>query len=404
MPKKIFKSIIFSTLAFLLIWPGRISLAQDLSLRLSGYILLQAESHGEAWYVNPLDLRRYYLGKPADALNLMRQFGLGVNNSNFNNLNRVPNKKLSGRILIKTEDFGKAYYVYPKNLKLYYLGSPDDAFNLMSQLGVGVTNLDLQKIPINFTNATSLFNQMEVDIQNLVNQERIKNGLPALKWNSEVASVSRIHSNDQANETTPLINNSKICSFPFIHHEGMTFGLYQNNRLNNSGIYYFGSSGENIALIPQIKDAEYQSFSNLPAPDCQAQLKELNDDYEVAVQALQEDAQKIALLKAEIVKRQQLTEQMQTINLLNITYNDISEIEKAAVTGWMNSPGHRKNILNPDYNEAGMGIALVKNYFIITQDFIKRVDCGYKKGTCCQKPGYYPYCYVPMNCTQNVCQ
>lgn len=34
----------------------------------------------------------------------------------------------------------------------------------------------------------------------------------------------------------------------------------------------------------------------------------------------------------------------------------------AAVTGWMNSPGHRANILNGDYSEVGFGIANSPNY------------------------------------------
>lgn len=35
--------------------------------RLTGRILLQVESHGEAWYVNQTNLKRYYLGRPSDA-------------------------------------------------------------------------------------------------------------------------------------------------------------------------------------------------------------------------------------------------------------------------------------------------------------------------------------------------
>lgn len=33
----------------------------------------------------------------------------------------------------------------------------------------------------------------------------------------------------------------------------------------------------------------------------------------------------------------------------------------AAMTGWMNSPGHRANILNPNYKEVGLGV--VNNYW-----------------------------------------
>lgn len=55
--------------------------------KLKGFILLQVESHGEAWYVNPADEKRYYLGRPTDAFNLMRALGIGITN---NDLAKIP--------------------------------------------------------------------------------------------------------------------------------------------------------------------------------------------------------------------------------------------------------------------------------------------------------------------------
>lgn len=56
--------------------------------------------------------------------------------------------RLKGNILLKTEDKGKAYYVHPTNKKSYYLGRPSDAFTVMSEQGIGISNNDLKKIPI----------------------------------------------------------------------------------------------------------------------------------------------------------------------------------------------------------------------------------------------------------------
>ncbi len=36
-----------------------------------GKILLQVESKGEAWYINPKDSKKYFLGRPAEALTLL---------------------------------------------------------------------------------------------------------------------------------------------------------------------------------------------------------------------------------------------------------------------------------------------------------------------------------------------
>ena len=112
---------------------------------LSGRILLQVQSHGEAWYVNPLNNRRYYLGRPTDAYNVMRNLGLGISNKDFAVISNS-STRLAGRILIKVEDYGRAYYFDPSNLKLYYLGRPDDAFQVMRQRGLGITDFDLNKI------------------------------------------------------------------------------------------------------------------------------------------------------------------------------------------------------------------------------------------------------------------
>lgn len=55
----------------------------SMKARLSGKILLQVESNGEAWYVYPKTLERTYLGRPADALAAMSALGLGISNANL---------------------------------------------------------------------------------------------------------------------------------------------------------------------------------------------------------------------------------------------------------------------------------------------------------------------------------
>lgn len=145
MKRLFFAIIIFS----FCLWPFNYSAAATLD----GRILLQVESHGEAWYVNPLDHERYYLGRPADAYDLMRKLGLGVSDRDFYTFSLRMPSRLAGRILLKVEDKGQAYYVNPLNLKLYYLGKPDDAFRVIRSLGLGITNNDLSKITINSLSA-----------------------------------------------------------------------------------------------------------------------------------------------------------------------------------------------------------------------------------------------------------
>lgn len=115
---------------------------------LRGRILLQVQDKGQAWYVNPLDLRRYYLGRPDDAYSLMRSLGLGVSNADMASFRGYAPSRLAGRILLQVEDKGQAFYVSPLNYQLYYLGRPQDAFNVMRSQGLGITNSDLEKIAV----------------------------------------------------------------------------------------------------------------------------------------------------------------------------------------------------------------------------------------------------------------
>jgi exopolysaccharide biosynthesis protein len=56
---------------------------QTITRRLAGRIVLQVEKNGEAWYINPVDLKKYYLGRPADAFAIMRELGLGISRKNL---------------------------------------------------------------------------------------------------------------------------------------------------------------------------------------------------------------------------------------------------------------------------------------------------------------------------------
>ncbi|HUO03478.1 MAG TPA: CAP domain-containing protein [Rhizomicrobium sp.] len=45
------------------------------------------------------------------------------------------------------------------------------------------------------------------------------------------------------------------------------------------------------------------------------------------------------------------------------------EFARVAVQGWMESPGHRANILNPRYDSSGIGVAMVGDQAFATQVF-----------------------------------
>ncbi|MBE5805322.1 MAG: SCP-like extracellular protein [Clostridiales bacterium] len=121
------------------------------------------------------------------------------------------------------------------------------------------------------TTSTSL-SADELETFNLINQQRINNGLPALKIDEEVQRVARIKAQD-------MVDNN------YFAHNSPTYGT-PFNMLKNFGISY-NTAGENIA-----------GNSN----------------------------------------------------------------NNSAVTAWMNSSGHRANILNNSYNYTGIGIVTSPKY------------------------------------------
>jgi exopolysaccharide biosynthesis protein len=60
----------------------------ELTKKLAGNIILQVEKNGEAWYINPLTLKKHYLGRPDDAFAIMRELGLGINRKNLSYINK----------------------------------------------------------------------------------------------------------------------------------------------------------------------------------------------------------------------------------------------------------------------------------------------------------------------------
>ena len=132
---------------------------------------------------------------------------------------------------------------------------------------------------------------MEVEAFNLVNQQRVNNGLAALTMNEEVRAVARSHSQDMVDRH-------------FFSHTNPD-GDSPFDRLADAGITY-SWAGENIAMN--------QGYSN-PA--------------------------------------------------------------ETAVTGWMESTGHRENILRSQFTQTGMGVAeSTDGEYYFTQVFINPAKGG----------------------------
>ncbi len=123
--------------------------SSSLLSRVKGYILLQVEQHGEAWYVDPVTSKRYYMKDGLTAYQMMRSFGLGVTESDYASMeagNWSMKDRLSGRIILRVQEHGEAYYIHPKDLTMYYLRDGEEAYRIMRLYSLGITDMDLSKL------------------------------------------------------------------------------------------------------------------------------------------------------------------------------------------------------------------------------------------------------------------
>jgi len=179
---------------------------RTLSQKLKGYILLQVEEKGEAWYVDDNTDKRYYMKDGEIAYEMLRKFGLGITTEDLDKipvgidkrfetydydgdgvfdkmeealgtdmyssdtdgdsyldgtelLNDFNPKgagmlsldlsladKLKGKILLQVENRGEAWYVNPEDGRRYYMPDGEAAYEIMRFLSLGITNENLDLI------------------------------------------------------------------------------------------------------------------------------------------------------------------------------------------------------------------------------------------------------------------
>jgi hypothetical protein len=344
--------------------PGRLLISQSFANQYEGRIFLQVESRGEAWYVNPADTKRYYLGRPVDALSLMRALGLGISNAD---LSLIPAATLPPKEEIIKEPVEP---ILPPRVE-------------------GELNLST----------------IEFAVHERINQERIKFDLSPLDWNNELAAVAREHSEDLMEENEYITAFGAACDYPIIHHEGKDFGLYNTDRMQSRDLFYFGQSAENIALVSGTSirvQIELEDPEGLVIDNCQSERAKFDSSFRNKMDAAN-DAEKAEVIEDEIAAREIAFSKVKTLPIIELSWHSEDQVAAKIVDGWMDSPGHKENILEEGFEEDGVGVAYVNGYIIASQNYIYRVECGFETGPCCEKSGYYPYCFVPLECQQGLC-
>ncbi len=148
-------------------------------------------------------------------------------------------------------------------------------------------------------------------IHDLINQERKKEGLKPLQWDQSLAKIALDHSKDMAERDY----------FDHVSPEGEDFAdryaehHYQKETQIGDTTYV---GGENLSLTNVVRSYTYDPETN---------------------------------------------------DVHKYEYNDLDELANSTVQGWMESPGHRENILTP-FTREGIGIYVTaEGEVYITENF-----------------------------------
>jgi len=187
---------------------------------LNGKILLQVESKGEAWYVNPKDGKRYYMANGDQAFQIMKTLGVGMSNKDVDKMKTDANfrKKFIGKILLQVESKGEAYYISSDG-RYNYLKDGASAYQVMRKLGLGVSNANLNNIA-EYKIQTGVFqnNSNTTNTTNTTNTQNTSGGdnvQVVISPNSSVATNETIGQITYKNPlyTCDAINNKDLCVY-----------------------------------------------------------------------------------------------------------------------------------------------------------------------------------------------
>lgn len=202
---------------------------------------------------------------------------------------------------------------------------------------------------------------LERSINAAINIERTKAGLAALALNDDLSRIARRHSEDQASTNRLTTDIRKPCAYPMIRHEGLTAAGFDLGERLDSASVRFRRAAENIALVSSAKNFIYRAATDFACPDFN-----LAPVPEGAAESV-----KIATVRANITTAAATLAQVPTVEWVNREWQDMDTLTRRAVTGWIESEGHRVNILNANYTETGIGIAEANEYVVITQIFLQ---------------------------------
>lgn len=194
---------------------------------------------------------------------------------------------------------------------------------------------------------------LEQKIHDLINEQRQGHGLPALEWDDTIAGIARAHSADMVNRNY-FAHDSPDGAGPDVR--GKKYGYDQCG------------DRDMIALSQKYDDLSRQ-FEASGNTDQQMyfQLQQMYSQLNTAI-----SSGMIFGGLSENIAQDNLYDRIWYTNGVATSYewNTMDDIAFSVVDGWMNSPGHRQNILTPYYYSQGIGVAISSDDKVyVTENF-----------------------------------
>jgi len=193
--------------------------------------------------------------------------------------------------------------------------------------------------------------QLELDIHELINTERKNLGLSLLSWDENIAKIARSHSQDMANRNY-FAHDSPEGISPA--QRGLQYGYQEcGDRATIELSHKYEQLSRQFVASGSTDEMMYQQL--------QSMYYQLNASHE-----------KLFLGLAENIMQNNLYDRVWYTNGIPTSYEwkDMAELAESTVQGWMDSPGHRQNILTPYFYSAGIGVSISSNDKVyVTQNF-----------------------------------
>lgn len=112
--------------------------------------------------------------------------------------------QLKGRIIIKAQSDGAAFYINPQTKLMHYLGRPNEAWTILKSQAVGISNADLLKIPVGLDSLSGI----DTDTDGL--PDFLEESLGTDKLRPDTDGDGYVDGLEIANNYSPLVRLAKL--------------------------------------------------------------------------------------------------------------------------------------------------------------------------------------------------